>query len=484
MFNINPLLLTDSYKVGHVRQYPEYTTMVYSNFTPRGSRTGFDKVVFFGLQYFIEEYLGRQFGHSFFHQPRSKVLKEYKERVLPFAGDIDISHIEYLWNLGYLPLEIKALPEGSLVPVRVPLLTIRNTDPKCYWLTNAIETLMSSVMWMPCTSATTSFRYRSNFQRYAIETCDTLDLVKFQGHDFSFRGMNSVESAIVSGAAHLLSFCGSDTIPAVDFLEEYYLAENDFVACSVPATEHSVMCMGGKESEIETFRRLMKLYPTGILSIVSDTWDYWNVLTHLLPTLKNEIIAREGKVVIRPDSSPKTPLEIICGDPEGKIEAERKGSIQSLWELFGGKVNSKGYKELDPHIGLIYGESISVPLQDKILQTLKEQGFASNNIVLGIGSYSFQYMSRDSYNFAIKSTYGENNGEPVEIFKAPKTDSGMKNSLKGLVQVKHINDEYLVKDQCTWIEEQDSDLRPVFRNGELLQKFSLSEIRSRVESQL
>lgn len=482
--NINPLLLTDSYKICHVHQYPKNTTMVYSNFTPRGTRTDFDKVVFFGLQYFIKEYLTDKFNHNFFNRPRGLVLEEYKNRILPFAGNINIDHIEYLHQLGYLPLEIKALPEGSLVPVKVPLLTIKNTVDKCYWLTNAIETLMSSIIWMPCTSATTSFRYRKNFQKYANETCENLNLVKFQGHDFSFRGMSSVESATISGAAHLLSFYGSDTVPAVDFLERYYKVNNELTGCSVPATEHSVMCMGGQETEIETFRRLMKIYPDGILSIVSDTWDYFNVLTNILPILKNEICSRNGKIVIRPDSSPKTPLEIICGDPESNNESEKKGSIQLLWELFGGRVNSKGYKELDSHIGLIYGESISIPLQEKILETLKRQGFASNNIVFGIGSYSFQYVTRDTYNFAIKSTYGEIENRPVEIYKNPKTDSGTKKSLKGLIQVKKVDNTYQVKDQCTWEEEQDSDLQTVFLNGKLVRETSLKEIRNLVESQL
>jgi len=235
---MNPLLLVDSYKLGHVHQYPPKTGMVYSNFTPRTTRTGYNKVMFYGLQYFIKQYLIEDFNKYFFHRDLHHVLTEYKNTVKTFY-DNNIVHIEELWRYGQLPLEIKALPEGSLVPIRVPMLTIRNTDPDFYWLTNTLETLMSSVLWMPCTSATTSFRYRQNFEKYANETCDNKDMVKFQGHDFSFRGMSSVESAIVSGSAHLLSFLGSDTVPATTFLQKYYNGSG-FIGCSVPATEHSV----------------------------------------------------------------------------------------------------------------------------------------------------------------------------------------------------------------------------------------------------
>jgi len=234
--------------------------------------------------------------------------------------------------------------------------------------------------------------------------------------------------------------------------------------------------------EIHQFKRLItEVYPSGIISIVCDTFDYWKVLTDILPKLRPYILNREGKVVIRPDSSPKTPLEIICGDPEAE-GAEKKGSLECLWETFGGHINSKGFRELDPHIGLIYGESISVDLQDKILSKMKEMGFASNNIVFGIGSYSFQYVSRDTYGFAIKSTYGEIDGKPVEIFKDPKTDNGEKKSLKGLVQVYKEGNEFKVKDQCSWDEERDGELKTVFRDGQLIRETSLNNIRERIDS--
>lgn len=273
-----PILLKDGYKVGHKFQYPEGTTLVYSNLTPRKSYDGeADGIIFFGLQYFIKEYLQQQFDENFFKQPKQKVIDHYKRRIDNYLGkdSITYDHIEKLHDLGYLPVEIKAMPEGSFVPMRVPVLTIKNTKPEFFWLTNMLETLMSAILWKPSTSATTSFRYLKQFTEYAKETVgNDTGFVTWQGHDFSFRGMSGVEDAVISGAGHLLSFTGTDTIPAIDFLESYYGAncEKELIGGSVPATEHSVMCMGTKDSEIETFKRLItKTYPNGIVSIVSDT---------------------------------------------------------------------------------------------------------------------------------------------------------------------------------------------------------------------
>lgn len=279
--NINPFLLTDYYKVGHVFQYPDHTTLVYSNLTPRKSRHAeMETMVFFGLQYFIKKYLEEYFQENFFAQPKEKVLTEYKRRIITSLGTHlpDYSHIGRLHDLGYLPVEIKALPEGTCVPMRVPCLTIENTMPEFYWLTNFLETLLSAVIWQPCTSATLAHAYRRLLNRYAAETGIPADFIQWQGHDFSFRGMSSLETAVTSGMGHLLSFTGTDTIPAIDALEHYYGAdaEKELIGGSVAATEHSVMCSGNKEGELATFRRLItQIYPSGIISIVSDTWDLW-----------------------------------------------------------------------------------------------------------------------------------------------------------------------------------------------------------------
>lgn len=482
---MNPLLLTDGYKVDHRRQYPTGTTLVYSNWTPRKSRIeGVDEVVFFGLQYFIKKYIIQDFDLYFFKQPKEEVVKKYARRINNYLGEnlVGTKHIEDLHDLGYIPMVFKALPEGTSVPVRVPMFTMYNTLPEFFWLTNYFETLLSAVVWLPCNSATIAKQYRIVLDKYAQETSSVPEFVDWQGHDFSMRGMGGIEAAVTSSAGHLLSFAGSDTIPAIDFLEEYYNANSDveLVAGSVAATEHSVMCMGTTEGEYDTFKRLIcEVYPKGIVSIVADTWDLWKVLTDYLPRLKDEIISREGKVVIRPDSG--DPVDIICGNPNGKTEEEKKGVIELIWDVFGGTTNSKGYKELVPQIGAIYGDSITVARATQICERLKSKGFASTNVVLGIGSFTYQYNTRDTFGFAMKATYGEVNAEGRAIFKDPITDDGTKKSAKGLMKIDLVDGVYHLTDNVSWEEERKGELKEVFRDGKLLIDHSLSEIRNNVK---
>lgn len=488
---ISPLLLKDGYKVGHKFQYPEGTTLVYSNLTPRKSRNHtINHVVFFGLQYFLKEYFIYQFDEYFFKQPKENVLADYKRRIDNYLGkgSISYTHIEQLHDLGYLPLEIKALSEGTLVPIRVPMLTIKNTRPEFFWLTNMLETIMSAVLWKPSTSATTAFEYLKNFTRYAKETVGEDDsFVPWQGHDFSFRGMSGLEDALMSGAAHLLSFTGTDTIPAIDFLEEYYNADSDtyLIGGSVAATEHSVMCMGTMENEMDTFERLIdEVYPTGIVSIVSDTWDFWKVITVFLPELKKKILSRNGKVVIRPDSG--DPVKIVIGDKDAQPGTpEYKGALECMWDIFGGTITPQGYKLLDSHIGLIYGDGISLERQLAILEGMRQKGYASYNIVLGLGSYTYEYVTRDNYGFAMKATYGEVDGVGKAIFKDPKTDDGTKKSAKGLLKVFYNTKGILdYKDECTWEEENEGELKTVFLDGKLVNEDSLAAIRERIKKYL
>lgn len=480
---MNPLLLTDFYKVSHPFQYPKGTTLVYSNLTPRKSRLDISKMTFFGLQYFIKEYLIKQFNENFFNKPKEEIMKDYKRRITTSLGsDLQsYEHIEKLHDLGYLPIKIKALPEGTSVNMRVPVLTVVNTLPEYFWLTNFIESLMSSILWQPCTSATIAKDYRRILDIYAKETGIHQDFVQWQGHDFSFRGMSSLESSMSSGMAHLLSFTGTDTIPAIYALEKYYNAnaEKELIGGSVPATEHAIMCSGSKDCEIETFKRLItEIYPNGIVSIVSDTWDLWKVCTEYLVELKDIIMSRDGKVVIRPDSG--DPVDIICGDPKGKTENERKGVIELLWDVFGGTVTDEGYKLLDSHIGAIYGDSITRDRAISICERLMKKGFASQ-VVFGIGSYTYQYNTRDTFGTAMKATYVEVNGEGREIFKDPVTDDGTKKSATGLLCVKKENGEYVLKDKCTWEEESTGELQTVFLDGALLKDYTLSEIRGNIK---
>ena len=489
---ILPILLKDGYKVGHKFQYPDKTTLVYSNLTPRKSRSaGVDEIVFFGLQYFIKEYLIRQFDEYFFKRPKADVMKEYARRLDAYLGkdSITYEHISELHDLGYLPLEIKALPEGSLVPMRVPVFTIKNTLPGFFWLTNMLETVMSAILWKPATSASTAFQYLRTFTKYAEETVgEDKSFIPWQGHDFSFRGMAGIEDAVISGAGHLLSFTGTDTIPAIDFLEQYYNADcsKELIGGSVPATEHSVMCMGTQDDEIGTFLRLIReVYPVGIVSIVSDTWDFWQVITEFLPKLKDDILARNGKVVIRPDSG--DPVKIIIGDEDAPVGSpEFKGAIECMWETFGGIITPKGFKLLDGHVGLIFGDSITTERQNAILEGLKKKGFASYNVVLGIGSYTYEYVTRDTFGFAMKATYGEVDGVGRDIFKDPKTDDGTKKSAKGLMQVYRDSStgKLALKDQCSWEEESKGELKTVFKDGKLTVDWTLEQIRVRVREYL
>ena len=482
--NINPITSKDGYKVGHKDQYPKGTELVYSNFTPRTTKYMLsnenvdDKIVFFGLQYFVKWYLMEEWNTKFFNKPKEEVVSRYKRRIDNYlGGDIDCKHIEDLHDLGYLPIKIKALQEGSTVNALIPVVTIENTNDKFFWLPNFFETIMSCMLWKPCTSATTARKYRMLLDGWCEKTGGNKDFVNFQGHDFSMRGMAGIQDAMMSGAGHLLSFVGSDTIPAIDLLEDYYNANSDkeLIGCSVSATEHSVMCMGGKEDEISTFKRLInETYPTGIVSIVSDTWDYWQVITEFLPKLKENILTREGKVVIRPDSG--DPVDIICGI--GGDSTEGKGSIELLWDTFGGTVNDKGYKELDAHIGLIYGDSITLERANEICRKLELKGFASTNVVFGIGSFTYEYVTRDSLGFAMKATAGKVNGKTIEVFKDPKTDDGMKKSAKGFLKVVEKDGEYILLDQ-----QEDSEggcLEEVFIDGKLIKDTTLTEIKNKL----
>lgn len=812
---ISPLNACDFYKTGHVFQYPKGTQLVYSNLTARSDKLKnipedlfVGKTVFFGLQHAIKDFLIEAWNEGFFNQPKSTVITAYKRRLDNALGPdaVPVEHVEALHDLGYLPICIKALPEGTLVPLRVPYLVIYNTHPDFFWVTNYLETALSALLWKPITSATTAYHYRLLLERYVVSTGADPAFIQWQGHDFSFRGMSGLEDAALSGAGHLLSFTGTDTIPAIDLLEQSYnadaskeliggsvpacyddqtqvLTENGFmlfkdlknkhlkiaqyhengdisfvyplnfyecpyngqmvhftkkghkyidikvtpnhkmikvnlakklqifeagsqlyihrngysgknyaivsgttktkgkkfsaldqlkiafqadgsflsrkekytgartgfkpirisfqkqrkvkrmakilkdaklnhtlkayekravthfyikstetffkdfswvdiseisynwakafiselqfwdgkksskrtiaysssnknctdkvqaiaaiancktqynsyldkrggrqrhhslviwldksyvggdttkktfinyngnVYCvSVPTkmlivkrnekiaicgnTEHSVMCMGTKESELLTFKRLItELYPKGIISIVSDTWDFYQVVTDYVKKLKLEILQRDGKVVFRPDSG--DPVKIICGDSTAiKGSPVNKGAVECLWDVFGGTITKEGYKLLDGHVGVIYGDSITLERAEKILRLLKAKGFASSNVVLGIGSYTYQLVTRDTYGLAVKSTYGVVDGVGREIFKDPLTDSGIKKSAKGLLKVTWDGQDYRLVDQQPAINVDPEDcLVPVFMNGKLLVEQTLSIIRGRL----
>jgi len=482
----NALTLIDAYKIGHVWQYPEGTTNVYSNLTPRGSRVaGANGIIFFGLQYFLKEYLTDVWDETFFHRSKTRVVDEYSKMIKDCLGTepIALDHIENLHDLGYLPLRFCAFPEGSYVPLRVPALTVENTHPEHAWLVNYIETLMSNILWKPCTSATTALHLRRIIEAAAWRTGGSKEFIPWQGHDFSFRGMSGTEDAVMSGAGHLLYFTGTDTIPAIEFLREYYHATG-LIGGSVAATEHSVMCAGGKFNEIGTINRLLSLYPSGVLSVVSDTWDLWKVLTEYLPMLRSRILARNGKLVIRPDSG--DPVKIICGDPEATDDRAKRGVVQLLWDTFGGTTKLTGYKTLDSHIGAIYGDSINRERMTEILERLQANGFASDNIVFGVGSFTYEYVTRDTFGFAMKATYTENKDYgTMSLYKSPVTDGGEKWSARGrLAVLLGDGDQPVLVCDATPEQEAASLLTPVWEDGEFIRRSTLAEIRALAEKSI
>lgn len=524
---LNPLNLIDFYKSGHVFQYPAGTEKVYSNFTPRSDRLApvlregpgaFDgRVLFFGLQGFIKEFLIDLFNQEFFQLPKDKAVRRYQRRMDNALGPgaVPVQHIEALHDLGFLPVRIKALPEGSLVNIKVPVFTITETVPAFFWLVNYLETMLSNGVWKPMTVATIARQYRRLLEAFCERTGGDASFIDWQAHDFSARGMANPEDASRCGAGHLVSFCGTDTVSAIDYAEDCYGADSDqeLLGGSVPATEHSVMSMGGQLDEISTFRRLItEVYPSGIVSIVSDTWDFWQVITDYTVTLKREILERspnalgQAKVVFRPDSG--DPVLILSGyldselardsrselvqDAQGRYtvihngrlisDAERRGAVQCLWDIFGGSETAKGYKVLHERVGLIYGDSITLERAQQILSRLQAKGFASTNVVLGVGSYSYQHLTRDSFGMAMKATAGIVGGELRELSKDPKTDSGVKKSAVGLLRVEKIDGNYVLFDRQTPEQEAGGLLELVFEDGKLLREQRFAEIRARVRS--
>lgn len=581
----------DFYKADHRSQYPKGTEVIYSNFTARSGKhsnvPNSKGVLFVGLQLFIIDYLINEWNDSFFNKPKEEVVEKYRQRISKALNkDFDIKHIRELHDLGYLPVSIKAMAEGSFVPYKVPVLTIKNTIPEFYWVTNMLESVLSCELWPLITTATTYREYLKTFYEYAELTGSEKSFVPFQAHDFSYRGMFGREAAAKSGLAGLLTgSMGTDCIPAIDLAEEYYPNpeefKDEFIAGSVSATEHSVMGsniellvnsnMSRSDAEMQVFKELItETYPDGIVSIVSDTFDFWNVVTEILPKLHKEIISRNGKLILRPDSG--SPIKILCGDLEftdydstdynlpkfkslKQIEeylveeefsvedgyrsnsddpfvtktdihyfrfkdiyykfeqvsnyscnydpyvggfcylkntshtlevynrtSQEKGLVECLWEIFGGTYNSKHYKVLNEKIGAIYGDSITLSIQKKILEKLKSKGFASSNVVLGVGSFSLTYVTRDSHGFAMKATSATINGNQIDIYKDPKTDDGTKKSAKGLLMVTNINGSFELMDQVTPKEEARGCLEKVFENGKLLKKYSLMEVRNLVKS--
>lgn len=593
---INPLLLTDSYKLGHADQYPEGTEFIYSNFTPRSKKYAYDnflkylptkdqKIVVFGLQAVLIE-MKQIWDDGFFKRPKEEVVNEFLTFIQPYMPKAYLDkmkkRVEELHDYGKLPIKVNALPEGSLIDEKIPVFTVVNTKKQFYWITNYLETWLSANLWKPMVSASIARTYRHIIQEFANKTGisqspEWKDFINWQGHDFSMRGMSGIYDSRSTGVGHLTSFYGSDTLIAAKYAQEMYgfgLDKDYLYAASVPATEHSVMCVGSSvgvsndgNGEFNLFKRLItETYPDGIVSIVSDTWDYWKVVTDYTVKLKDTILKRNGKLVIRPDSGDpvriltgyhvfqtytvnlnsqdfdlkdyfkiwdlewlyrvsreytcddgtvkkcefdeRCIIEVKCNDQVSKYyeiiydkyeqmeEHEVLGSVQILWNIFGGTetvgFGNKTYKTLDSHIGLIYGDSITPAVCYEILSRLEEKGFSSANVVFGIGSYTYNYHTRDTFGFAMKATYGVVNDMGRNVMKSPKTDKNkLKKSAIGLLRVTKEHDgkgeKFVLEDGLDIPVEElltydQGELKTVFNDGEFIQDnlTNLKEIREKL----
>ena len=514
----NPLILTDFYKTIHHLAYTPGLEYLVSYWTPRMSRYEYtDKAVVFGMQAFIKEYLIDYFNENFFNRSKEEIVSEYKRLIsnTMTLQAADTEEIEKLHDLGYLPVKIKAVAEGTRVNIKTPVYEISNTVKGFGWLVNYLETFISVNIWHTMNSATVAYAYRQVVNNYFDKTVSekAVKRIDFEDGkmtekessavlpciknaacgDFSMRGMTSIESAEKSSAAHLLSFTGTATIGAIPWLEQYYNCDctKEVVGKGVPSTEHSVMSSYGRDGESECYRHLIEdVFKTGPLSIVSDTYDYWNVVTNIIPSLKDSIMARDGKIVVRGDSG--DPVEIICGTKTDIAEGEEYtpeelGTVRCLWNKFGGYINDKGYKVLDEHIGVIYGDAITYERACRIYDLLDRMGFAASNVTLGIGSFTYQYVTRDSLGQALKATNSIVNGKERQIFKDPKTDkvkgANFKKPQKGMCYVYRQGDDVIYKDELTFDEVEklsDNLLVPVFCDGKLLVDESLKEIRARL----
>lgn len=550
----SPILFADFYKPSHISMYDKRSEIVQDNMTPRNAKhfihfaDNDQRVMFAGLQGFIKWFLIDMFNNNFFNLPKEEAVADYREVCDSSIGIgmVETWGFEALHDLGYLPLEIRALPEGTLSPVQVPMFTIQNTHPDFYWLPNFLESVISTETWKTITTATTFWQYRKLSEKWAAETCDNNDHVAFQNHCFAYRGEAGTHDAAQSEFGQLINSMGTDTIPAILYARRYYNMKGKFVAGSIPASEHSVATtnigfivgrLQGENpdltldearflAEVEFMKRyITEIFPKGFVSYVADSYDFWAIITKAAAILKQEIMARDGRVVFRPDSG--IPEHIIAGyrieefetedgfynkgsfalktevayfkdtdryvllsqtddDDKEITRHEAIGAIQCLWEIFGGEVNSKGYKVLDTHVGLIYGDSITVARAKDIFERLKEKGFASSNIVYGVGSFTTQYTTRDSLGMAVKATGAVIDGQQIMVVKEPKTDLSKKSAKGFLKVVRNMFGQLELIDNCQLeeVQSKDNELRRVFYNGKLIVDEDLTTIRERAAAQL
>lgn len=458
----NLLLMTDSYKLSHYVQYPPGTTNVYSYLESRGGKFGWSE--FFGLQYLLKKYL---VGKVVTQEKIDEAAEFSKEHFGNSSSIFNREGWEYILNKhnGQLPLKIKAVPEGSIIPVKNVLVTVENTDPNCFWLTNYMETLLVQV-WYPITVATQSWHMREIIRRYLEETGDPTG-IDFKLHDFGFRGVSSVETAGIGGAAHLVNFKGTDTIAGIVLANEYY--NSGVCGHSIPASEHSTMTSWGRKYEVDAYRNMLEQYPDGLVACVSDSFDIFNACKSLWgDQLRYEVTKRNGTLVIRPDS----------GDPNKVLPQV----FNLLGEQFGFDINSKGYKVLNPKVRVIQGDGIDFESLSAILEVLRVNKWSADNIAFGSGGGLLQKLNRDTMKFAFKCSNVVVKGEERDVYKQPITDS-VKNSKRGRLQLSYVvgahGGTFITQNQNA-DPVGDDYLQTVFINGDLLIDENFDTIRQRV----
>lgn len=464
MLSINPIIDTDSYKASHWLQYPRGTSRTFFYLESRGSeRSHWDKTVFFGLQYFLKQYFTKRITKEMVEEARAVITAHG----LPFNYEGWLRLVEK--HKGALPLRIRAVPEGMVIPLRNALMTVETTDEEFYWLAGWFETQLMRI-WYPITVATQSYYIKKNIYRFLQETADDPDAeIPFKLHDFGARGVSSQETAAIGGAAHLVNFHGTDTMAALLLHRDFYHSE--MAGFSIPAAEHSTITAWGREGEVEAYRNMLRQFakPNSLVAVVSDSWDIFNAVEKIWgEILYQEVIDSGATVVIRPDSG--NPVEVVA----------KVASILS--EKFGYEINSKGYKVLK-YVRIIQGDGINEQSIHDILSRLKSEGFSASNIAFGMGGALLQKINRDTLKFAYKCSAVVVNGELREVHKEPVTDAVKVSKSGRLDLIRNEKGEYeTVKIRgLEKVSEGNSVMRTVYENGTLLIDESLEQIRKRAK---
>ena len=463
---VNIITATDSYKFGaHWNMYPQDTEYVYSYFEAReGAR--FRLTPFFGLQYILREYLDGEVIEPKHIDAARRLSKAHLGSESAF-NEKGWRHIVEKHG-GLLPLRIKAVPEGLPVPTGNVLMTVENTDPEVPWLTNYVESILSHV-WYPSTVCALSRRVKELILDHLQASADGLAGLNFMLHDFGYRGVSTHEGAMIGGAAHLVNFLGTDTLPAMECAMEYYGASIDGLAYSVPASEHSVMTALGPDGEAEILQSLLHRYPSGILSVVADSYDIYNFVERLIcEQFRERILARDGVFVVRPDS-----VSPIHRTPAAQV----LWIVETLANKMGYTTNSKGFMVLNPKVRVLWGDGLELEAIDNILGTLVEARFSAENIAtFGMGGGLLQKVNRDTQRFAFKSSAQCRGGQWYDIYKKPKDLSKM--SKRGRLKLVQRDGEFrTVPESAPGVDL----LETVFENGEIAKYQNFAEIRQRAE---